>query len=154
MFTVLQSVLQRWCFKVSTTHILLRGRCLKYPQHKRRCFKVSTTHILLRRGCFKVTTTYLLSELSQFYLDGSFRYHSKIFMFFVAVFLGCTSTDRVGLCFFVVLCPGTPECSTGSGSGFKASQKTGQRLKVSSDRLREAGTRACDPKYLYHLYRK
>ena len=37
--------------------------------------------------------------------------------------------------FFVVLCPGTPEGSTGSGSGFKASQKTGQRLKVSSDRL-------------------
>ena len=31
---------------------------------------------------------------------------------------------------FVVLCPGTPEGSTGSGSGFKASQKTGQRLKV------------------------
>ena len=34
---------------------------------------------------------------------------------------------------FVVLCPGTPEGSTGSGSGFKASQKTGQRLKVLSD---------------------
>ena len=29
----------------------------------------------------------------------------------------------------VVLCQGTPEGSTGSGSGFKASQKTGQRLK-------------------------
>ena len=26
---------------------------------------------------------------------------------------------------FVVLCPGTPEGLTGSGSGFKASQKTG-----------------------------
>ena len=39
---------------------------------------------------------------------------------------------------FVVLCPGTPEGSTGSGSGFKASQKTGQRLKVSSHRLGEA----------------
>ena len=34
---------------------------------------------------------------------------------------------------FVILCPGTPEGSTGSGSGFKASQKTEQRLKVSSD---------------------
>ena len=34
---------------------------------------------------------------------------------------------------FMVLCPGTPEGSTGSGSGLKASQKTGQRLKVSSD---------------------
>ena len=27
---------------------------------------------------------------------------------------------------FVVLCPGTPRGLTGSGSGFKASQKTGQ----------------------------
>ena len=27
---------------------------------------------------------------------------------------------------FVVLCPGTPGGSTGSGFGFKASQKTGQ----------------------------
>ena len=40
---------------------------------------------------------------------------------------------------FVVLCPGTPEGSTGSGSGFKASQKTGQWLKVSSDRLEKPG---------------
>ena len=47
---------------------------------------------------------------------------------------------------FVVLCSGTPEGSTGSGSGFKASQKTGQRLKVSSDRLGEAGNRTCDQK--------
>ena len=45
----------------------------------------------------------------------------------------------------VVPCPGTPESSTGSGSGFKASQKTGQRFKVSSDRLGEAGKRTCDP---------
>ena len=33
---------------------------------------------------------------------------------------------------FVVLCPGTPKGSTGSSSGFKASQKTGQRIQVSS----------------------
>ena len=46
---------------------------------------------------------------------------------------------------FVVLCPGTPEGSTGSGSGFKASQKTGQQLKVSSDRLGKAGNRTCHP---------
>ena len=102
---------------------------------------------------------------------------------FVDVFLGCTSTGRVGFCFlwffvqelpkaqaavvlvlkclrrrgnglksqlgivvcgrvpwlyqywpggfmlFVVLCPGTPEGSTGSGSDLKASQKMGQQLK-------------------------
>ena len=53
---------------------------------------------------------------------------------FVAVFLGCTSTGRGGFMLFVVLCPGAPEGSTGSGSGFKASQKTGQWLKVSSSR--------------------
>ena len=35
------------------------------------------------------------------------------------------------LCDF--LSPGTPEGSTGSGSGFKSSQKTGPRLKVSFD---------------------
>ena len=46
---------------------------------------------------------------------------------------------------FVVLCPGTPECSTGSGSGFKASHKRGQRLKVSSDRLGEPGIEPATP---------
>ena len=46
---------------------------------------------------------------------------------------------------FVVLCPGTPEGSTGSDSGFKASQKTGQRLKVSSDRLGESGIEPATP---------
>ena len=51
---------------------------------------------------------------------------------------------------FVVLCSGTPEGSTGSGSGFKASQKTGQRLKASSDRLGEAGNRTCDPWFTRH----
>ena len=68
-----------------------------------------------------------------------------IFVLSVAVFLGCTSTGQVGLWVYgyVALCPGTLEGSTGSGSGFKASQKTGQRLKVSSDRLVEAGNRPC-----------
>ena len=57
-----------------------------------------------------------------------------------------------GFRLFVVLCPGTPEGSTGSGSGFKASQKTGQRLKVSSDRLEEAGNRTCDPWFTRHRF--
>ena len=57
-----------------------------------------------------------------------------------------------GFMVFVVLCPGTPEGSTGSGSGFKASQKTGQRLKVSSDRLGEAGNRTCDPWFTRHRF--
>ena len=53
---------------------------------------------------------------------------------------------------FVVLCPGTPEGSTGSGSGFKASQKTGQLLEVSSDRLEEAGNRTIDPWFTRHRF--
>ena len=53
---------------------------------------------------------------------------------------------------FVVLCPGTPEGSTGSCSGFKAFQKSGQRLKVSSDRLGEAGNRTCDPWFTRHRF--
>ena len=51
---------------------------------------------------------------------------------------------------FVVLCPVTPDGSTGIGSGFKASQKTEQRLKVSSDRLAEVGNRTCDPWFTRH----
>ena len=54
--------------------------------------------------------------------------------------------------FFVVLCPGSPEASTSSGSCFKASQKTGQRLKVSSSRLGEAGNRTCDPWFTKHRF--
>ena len=51
---------------------------------------------------------------------------------------------------FVFLCPGTPKGSTGIGSGFKASQKTGQRLKISSDKLGEDGDRTCDPWFTRH----
>ena len=54
--------------------------------------------------------------------------------------------------FTVVQCPGTSEGSTGSGSGFKASQKTGQRLKVSSDRRGEARNRTCDPWFTRHRF--
>ena len=43
----------------------------------------------------------------------------------------------VGFMVFVVSCPGAPEGSNDSDSGFKASQKKGQRLKVSSVRLGE-----------------
>ena len=54
--------------------------------------------------------------------------------------------------FTVDLCPGTPKGSTCSGSGFKASQKTGQWLKVSSDRLGEAGNRTCNPWFTRHRF--
>ena len=54
--------------------------------------------------------------------------------------------------FLVSLCLGTPEGSTGSGSGFKASQKTAQQLKDSSDRLGEAENRTCDPWFARHRF--
>ena len=47
----------------------------------------------------------------------------------------------------MVLCPGAPEGSTSSGSGFKVSQETGPRLKVSSDRLLEPGIKLRNPGY-------
>ena len=53
---------------------------------------------------------------------------------------------------FVVLCLGTPEGSTGSGSGFKAPQKTWQRLNVSSNRLGETGNRTCNPWFTRHRF--
>ena len=72
---------------------------------------------------------------------------AKFFMFFIV----CGRVPWLyqywpgGFMLFVVLCPRMPEGSTGSGSGFKASQKTRQQLKVSSDRLGEAGNRTCHP---------
>ena len=62
-----------------------------------------------------------------------------IYIFLWSCSLAIASTGRVGLlfCGFYVLA-GTPEGSTGSGSGFKKSLKTGPMLKVSSDRLGEA----------------
>ena len=68
-----------------------------------------------------------------FILSEDFFYFNK--QLFVVVFLGCTS---------MVLTSGKPEGSTGSGSGFKAS-KTGQWLKVSTNRLGRAGNQTCNP---------
>ena len=69
---------------------------------------------------------------------------------FVAVFLGCTSTGLAGFMVFVVLCPGTPEGSTGSGSDFKASQKTGQRSHPAD--WEKPGIEACDPWFTRHRF--
>ena len=45
----------------------------------------------------------------------------------------------------VFLCPGTTEGSTGGVSGFKASQKTGQRLKVNLTDLEKLGIEPATP---------
>ena len=71
-------------------------------------------------------------------------------LLFVAVFLGYNQYSLGGLMAFVVLCPGAPEGSTGSGFDFKASQKKGPKLKVSSDILAEAGNGTCDPWFTRH----
>ena len=78
----------------------------------------------------------------------SFRVDVIKVLLFKAVFLGYNQYWSGGFMVFVVLCPGAPEGSTGSGSDFKASQETGLRLKVSSDRLGEAGNRTCIIKVL------
>ena len=62
----------------------------------------------------------------------------------MAVFLGYNQYWPVGYVFFVVICPGG---STGSGSSFKASQKTGPRLNVSIDRLGETRIELGTPGY-------
>ena len=69
---------------------------------------------------------------------------------FVAVFLGYNNYWLRGLMIFVVLCPGTPEGSTSSSSCSRASQKMGLQLKVSFDRLQEAGNKTGDPWFTRH----
>ena len=48
---------------------------------------------------------------------------------------------------FVFLYPGAPKGSTGSGSGFKVSQKTGPQFKVSLNRLGEREIELRTPGY-------
>ena len=58
----------------------------------------------------------------------------------MAVFLGSTSTGRVGLWFC-----GSMSCSTGSGSGFKASQKTGNDIKSHPTDWEKPGIESATP---------
>ena len=76
-----------------------------------------------------------------------------VILLFVVVFLDFKQYWPGGfMFFFVVLCPEAPKGSTAGGCGFKASQKTGQRLKVSSCRLGEAGNWTCDPWFTRHRF--
>ena len=84
-------------------------------------------------------------------IGNSKSYFRITFYLSVAVFLGYNQYWPGGFMVFVVLCPGAPEGATGSGSGFKASQKMGSWLKASSDRLREAGNRTYDPWFTRHM---
>ena len=51
----------------------------------------------------------------------------------------------MGLCFCVVLYPGAPEGSTGSGSGLKASQKTGHVVKSQQTEWEKPGIELAAP---------
>ena len=66
-------------------------------------------------------------------------------MFFVAVFLCCTSTGRVGLWFCGIYVQEHPKAQPAVVLVLKRLRRQGPRLKVSSDRLGEAGNRTCDP---------
>ena len=52
--------------------------------------------------------------------------------------------------FFVVLCPGAPEGSTGSSFGVKASQKTGHGLKSHSTDWEKPGIEPGNPLFTRH----
>ena len=80
------------------------------------------------------------------YQGGGSRISGKgVHILFVAVHLGYDQYWPGGfimvLCFFISR---STQRLTGSGSGFKASQKTGPQLKVSSDRLKVLGVRFAD----------
>ena len=65
----------------------------------------------------------------------------------MAVFLGYNQYWPDEFIFFVVLCPGAPEGSTGSGSGFKASQKTGHGFKSHPTDWENPGIEPATPGY-------
>ena len=66
----------------------------------------------------------------------------------MSVFLGCTSTGLVGLCFLWFYVQELPKAQPAVVLVLKRLQ----RLKVSSDRLGEAGNRTCDPWFTRHRF--
>ena len=74
-----------------------------------------------------------LSLSLSLYLSLHIRYYTIVFKrLLVAVFLGCNQSWPGEYFVLCVLCPGAPEGSTGSGSGFKASTKVIQISKIPS----------------------
>ena len=71
-------------------------------------------------------------------------YGRSIRNLFVAVFLGCSSTGRVDLWFCGSMSRNT-QGSTGSCSGFKASQKTGNSLKSHQTDWEKPGIEPANP---------
>ena len=73
--------------------------------------------------------------------------HTLFYFFFVAVFLGYNQYWPGDFLVLYFLCPGTPKGSTGSDSGFKASQKTGQGLKSHLTDWEKPGIKPATPGY-------
>ena len=68
-----------------------------------------------------------------------------VILLFVAVFLGYNQYCPGGFMFCVVLYPGAREGSTGSGSGLKASQKTGHVFKSQQTDWEKPGIKLATP---------
>ena len=80
-----------------------------------------------------------------------FRCGSIARFIFVAVFLGCTSTGRVGLCFLWFYVQELPKAQPAVVLVLKRLRRRGNGL-VLSDRLGEAGNRTCDPWFTRHRF--
>ena len=74
-----------------------------------------------------------------------------LFSGFVAVFLGCTSTGRMGLCFLWFYVQELPKVLPAVVLVLKCLRRQGNGL-LSSDRLGEAGNRTCDPWFTRHRF--
>ena len=96
--------------------------------HRGEALRGLTNPEVIRKRMHQLFCYMTLSLFSLFYLKYSRIIKNKCLW---PCFLAITSTDQVGLC-FLVLCIGAPEGSTSSGSGLKASQKTGPQLKSHS----------------------
>ena len=71
----------------------------------------------------------------------------------MAVFLGCTSTGRLDLCFLWFYVQELPKAQLVVVLVLKRLRRRGNGLKsVSSDRLGEAGNRTCDPWFTRHRF--
>ena len=76
--------------------------------------------------------------------------NGDVILLFVVMFLGYNQYWPDGFMFFVVLCPGTPEGSTGSGFGAKVSQKMGYGLKSHQTDWEKPGIEPGNPWFTRH----
>ena len=123
-------------------HSAILATCIKIPQRE---------HSAILVTCIKIPhgfQTFVLSIL-EWPLKTCF---TEFLFMVVAVFLGYNQYWPGGFMVLWSLMSRSTRRLTGSGSDFKASQKTGPRLKVSSNRLGEAGNQTCYPWFTRHRF--